>query len=73
MEDEEEPITAEQYRTGARIFAGVAVVFAVGYVVTPDGPWRWLELAITVVCLARSGWYFTKIKGAPAGKGKDEK
>jgi Sec-independent protein secretion pathway component TatC len=44
------------------LYVVVGLLFAVGYVVTPDGPWRWLVLAIAVVSLARAGLYLVRAK-----------
>lgn len=51
-----------QWVTGMRIFMAVGIVFAVGYAVLADGPWRWLAGAIAMVSLVRGMWYGVKAR-----------
>lgn len=51
-----------QWLTGMRIFMAVGIVFAVGYALLAEGPWRWLSGAIAMVSLVRGMWYGVKAR-----------
>lgn len=61
----DDQIARKEYRAGSRLYLVVGLAAGVLHVFAPEGPFRWLLLAIAIVCLTRSTWYYARSRSFP--------